>query len=56
MRVYIFTERERQIIHRILKGEKVEELAEIKYRILHFKRLESDVELYLKLKERFKQT
>ena len=56
MRAYIFTEHERDVIQRFLRGEKPPALRKIKHRILHFEELRGDVELYLKLRERFKQT
>ena len=55
VRSYIFTERERRIIKRILEGEKLAELAKIMYRVRTFKDLQDDVELYLGLREKYAQ-
>ena len=57
MRTYIFTTRERGLLRKWLnEGEKAETLDMILHRVRHFKDLEKDVELYLAVKERLKQT
>ena len=57
MRTYIFTERERSIIKALLEGQKLPSLtvARIRHRVKTFKELESDVQLYLKLREKTMQ-
>jgi hypothetical protein len=57
MRSYIFTSRERSLLRKWLnEGEKAETLDMILHRVKHFKDLEKDVELYLTVKERLKQS
>jgi hypothetical protein len=57
MRSYIFTSRERNLLRKWLnEGEKAETLDMILHRVKHFKDLEKDVELYLTVKERLKQS
>jgi len=58
MRSYIFTEMERLVISGFFEGSLTESdtnMAKIKHRMKRYNQLEKDVELYLKLKERFKQ-
>jgi hypothetical protein len=55
MRSYIFTARERQVIHAFLKGEIPEtgkEIGMIRLRMRTFKDLARDVDLYLDLRRR----
>jgi hypothetical protein len=57
MRSYIFTSRERNLLRKWLnEAEKAETLDMILHRVKHFKDLEKDVELYLTVKERLKQS
>jgi hypothetical protein len=57
MRSYIFTARERNLLRKWLtEEERAETLDMILHRVRHFKDLEKDVELYLAVKERFKQS
>jgi len=59
MRSYIFTEMERRVISRFFDGlltESETNMAKIKHRVKRYSQLERDVELYLKLKERFRQS
>ena len=58
MRTYIFTDMEREIIRDFLQGKQVPimAIAKIKHRVKRFKELEDDVALYLKLREKFKQS
>jgi len=59
MRSYIFTDMERRVINRFFEGlvtESEPNMAKIKHRVKNYKQLEKDAELYLKLKERFKQS
>lgn len=58
MRSYIFTEMERRVISGFfqeLLTESDNNMAKIKHRLKRYSQLEKDVELYLKLKGRFKQ-
>ena len=58
MRSYIFTEMERRVINGFFAGSLTESdtnMAKIKHRMKRYNQLEKDVELYLKLKEGFKQ-
>ena len=59
MRSYIFTDMERRVIDKFSKGlvtESEPNMAKIKHRIKNYRQLEKDAELYLELKERFKQS
>jgi hypothetical protein len=59
MRSYIFTDMERRVINRFFEGlvtESEPNMAKIKHRVKYYRQLEKDAELYLKLKERFKQS
>jgi len=54
MRSYIFTDKERALIKRLLDGEisvKDRAIHVLVSRIKHFERLASDVELYLRFRE-----
>lgn len=58
MRSYIFTKMERHVISRFfddLLTESETNMAKIKHRVKRYSQLEKDIELYLKLKERFRQ-
>jgi len=58
MRSYMFTEKERETINAFLRGQALPSLtiARLKHRIRSFKQLESDVELYLKIRQKFTQS
>jgi len=55
MKTRIFTPLERNAIQQWLNGETADAWRKIKHRILHFRDLEEDVKLYLKVKEKLKQ-
>lgn len=58
MRTYIFTETEKRAINDFFRGALTEgdnNVAKIKHRMKRYDQLEGDVELYLRLKERFRQ-
>jgi hypothetical protein len=56
MRSRIFTPHEREQIRAWLKGGKAEDIAKVKHRILHFKELADDVDLYLSFKKKLEQS
>ena len=59
MRSYIFTDMERCVINRFFDGlvtESEPNMAKIKHRMKNYRQLEKDADLYLKLKERLKQS
>ena len=57
MRTYIFSKKERETVIALLNGEELPSLtlARLKYRIKIFKMLESDVQLYLKVRQKIIQ-
>jgi hypothetical protein len=59
MRSYIFTAREREVIQAFLEGripETGKDIGMIRLRIRTFRNLSSDINLYLKLRQRFAES
>lgn len=59
MRSYIFTRTERQAVAKLFEGILTESdptVAKVKHRVKRYTQLREDVELYLKLAKRFKQS
>lgn len=56
VRGYIFTDWERAVIQQFLEGSKPAGIYKIRYWFKRHETLERDIELYFKLKEKFKQS